>query len=99
MHHLHGGRLLDVQQRIISLIALGGQWAECLDLIATEIERLIPREDAYCSILFLDGDRARSDPMSQIRHVFEINAFARSDIAVLSSVPNSLFFNNCLRVG
>ncbi|KZX81059.1 hypothetical protein A3715_36510, partial [Oleiphilus sp. HI0009] len=59
MHHLHAGRLLDVQQRIISLIALGGQWAECLELIATEIERLIPREDAYCSILFLDGKHLR----------------------------------------
>lgn len=42
--------LLDVQQNVISLIALGSPSDACLERIAIDIERLTPDEAVYCSI-------------------------------------------------
>jgi len=59
MNDSQAERLLDVQQKIISLMSLGTSLNECLECIAIEIEHLIEESDAYCSILLLDGDVLR----------------------------------------
>lgn len=59
MNDSQAEHLLDVQQKIISIMALGTSLKESLLCIATEIEALIEEPDAYCSILLLDGDTLR----------------------------------------
>lgn len=55
MNEVQAERLLDVQQTLISLIALGTSKTDCLERIASEIEHLIELPDVYCSILLLEG--------------------------------------------
>lgn len=59
MNEVQAERLLDVQQTLISLIALGTSKKDCLERIASEIEHLIELPDVYCSILLLDGSSLR----------------------------------------
>ena len=59
MNEVHAERLLDVQQTLISLIALGTSKRDCLDRIASEVEHLIELPDVYCSILLLEGANLR----------------------------------------
>ncbi|KZZ55059.1 hypothetical protein A3760_08750 [Oleiphilus sp. HI0122] len=60
MNEVQAERLLDVQQTLISQIALGTSQKECLERIASEIEYLIALPDVFCSILILEGSCLKS---------------------------------------
>lgn len=47
-------QLLDIQQNLMSVIALGEPLPQCLERIALGIELILPDPDVYCSILILE---------------------------------------------